>query len=438
MVAEDCAQEIQDLPIDVVQSAADKLYLYLHDLLYNPREATLNADEFCEPFTSLVQGLLYIGQCINESRALASELAEGNLSTSYRIASENEIASDLKSLQSTLVHISWQVGQVAKGDYSQHLSFAGAFSESINDMIAQLKEREEALRVEISINQQMATDARNTTLLLEGITRTIEEFIVVVGRSDYEWLYTNHEVSRVLHDQMSIGKFKEVLNSGIADYLYELDNAVPEDPLRDFVKIMGEDGSCCQFFSVVGYPITWLEHKAIVLILADITAEQQAQEKLKRTSNRGTLAAAHSRHYGMTSFKRCLRKRQHFTLALVSLDGLKLINDTLGYSVGDDFIFSAIETLSGFGEQALLSRMNGEEFMLLVRHETSEQVRAHLEEMRMNLTEGFTGGYDRSFSFGLIEVDESNELSAQMLLGIADENLYENKRNRKKERLGRS
>ncbi|MDR1358069.1 MAG: GGDEF domain-containing protein, partial [Coriobacteriales bacterium] len=245
-------------------------------------------------------------QCVNESRALANELARGNLDTTITISPGNDIASGLKNLQSTLKHISWQVKQVAKGDYHQKLSFAGSFSESINDMIEQLKERDQALHAEIEINQQVA------------------------------------------------------------------------------------------FYD--------------------------------------TLTSSYSRHYGMLTFERWLTEKQSFVVAFVDLDGLKYVNDTLGHTVGDEYILSTAQILTGFGDETIICRLGGDEFMLLIRGLSLEQSRESLEEMRERLAESFDGGYYRSFSYGLVEVDKDNTRSASLLLSIADECMYDDKRGRKKER----
>ncbi len=436
MEAEKSPQSMQNLPIGEVQFAVDALFSYLRDVLYNPKSAFLDPEKLAEPFRELAQGILFIGQSIDECRTLANELSRGNLDSSIKISQENDIARGLKNLQSTLKHISWQVGQVAKGDYNQKLSFAGAFSASINDMITQLREREEALHAEIEINQQLALDAHNTVLLLEGITKSIEELIIVVDRSTHEWLYTNHKPSRYLPGIESVGELEAVLNLRIDEY-----NSGPvsgkaqaEVPLQTIVELVGGDGSLSQFFSVTGYPITWMEHKSIVLILIDITDEQQQRKELEQVAYYDTLTATYSRHYGMLTFENWLEEKQVFVVAFVDMDGLKYVNDTLGHTAGDEYILATAHILLGFGGQSVVCRLGGDEFMLLIRNFSGQQARERLEVMRRELAGSFGGVYDRSFSFGVVEVGKDNAKSASLLLSIADESMYEDKRTRKKER----
>ena len=50
------------------------------------------------------------------------------------------IISNMKSLQSTLRHLTWQTQRIADGDYTQRVDFLGDFSESFNQMIDRLND----------------------------------------------------------------------------------------------------------------------------------------------------------------------------------------------------------------------------------------------------------------------------------------------------------
>lgn len=56
------------------------------------------------------------------------------------------MAGAAKELQANLKHLAWQANQVANGDYNQHVSFLGEFSDSFNRMVSQLSEREVRLK----------------------------------------------------------------------------------------------------------------------------------------------------------------------------------------------------------------------------------------------------------------------------------------------------
>lgn len=427
---------LDSMPVKEVQRAVDALFAYLRNILYSPKEAQLDINDLPEEFKQLGEGMLFIGACVNESRNLANDLAKGNLNSTQELSRDNEIASGLKNLHSTLKHISWQVKQVALGNYDQHLSFAGEFSEAINNMIAQLKERDDVMRSEIELNKQIAIQSRNTMLLLEGITKSIAEWIIVIDTTSFEWLYTNHGAANYLPNKESVEELKSILNYKIEDYNKQISQGTLKqgEPLQSLIELMGEDGSLSQFFSVMGYPLSWMESTSLVVILTDTTDEQHKRQQLERAAYYDELTHSYSRHYGMQQLERWVKEGQTFVIAFVDMDGLKYVNDTYGHAAGDEYILATSQKLSEFSNDVILCRLGGDEFMLLIRFVSSGMTILKLEQMRNELAQNFDGAYERSFSFGVVEVDHGDKRSASLLLSIADESMYEDKRKRKKER----
>lgn len=81
----------------------------------------------------------------NDAHDFIQSLAEGNLETPS--PPHNLLASPFKQLQANLLHLTWQTGQIAAGDYSQRVHFMGAFSTAFNSMVEALeaKRRTETL-----------------------------------------------------------------------------------------------------------------------------------------------------------------------------------------------------------------------------------------------------------------------------------------------------
>lgn len=72
------------------------------------------------------------------SQQFARSIAEGDLSQD--LALKGYTAGALKSLQSSLRHLTWQARQIAGGDLSQRVSFMGDFSDAFNVMVEHLSE----------------------------------------------------------------------------------------------------------------------------------------------------------------------------------------------------------------------------------------------------------------------------------------------------------
>jgi hypothetical protein len=75
----------------------------------------------------------------NDAYDFVMSLAEGNLEVSP--PPYNILASPFKQLQANLLHLTWQTGQIAAGDYSQRVYFMGAFSTAFNLMVEALEEK---------------------------------------------------------------------------------------------------------------------------------------------------------------------------------------------------------------------------------------------------------------------------------------------------------
>jgi len=131
-----------------VNNAVDTLFEYLGNVIYKPADAKLNVDELPENFRELGAGLQFFGECIMETCNLAKSLAKGELHTSVPPA-DNELAAPLKSLHASLRHLTWQAGEVAKGNYEQRVDFMGDFSLAFNKMIEQLKRQREFFIMQI-------------------------------------------------------------------------------------------------------------------------------------------------------------------------------------------------------------------------------------------------------------------------------------------------
>lgn len=121
------------------------LFEYLRSILYDAdiRQPDLSALD--EPFQKLGKGLQYLERSVRELKEYTAALSVGDLSHGYP-SSANPLCDNLKNIQANLNHLTWQAKQVAKGDYSQTVSYLGDFSKAFNTMTAQLREREEALK----------------------------------------------------------------------------------------------------------------------------------------------------------------------------------------------------------------------------------------------------------------------------------------------------
>lgn len=130
------------------------MFEYLRSILYDAVPHPLDAAALDEPYRKLGMGLQVLDGYVREMKAYSAALSRGNLSVEPP-ARDNLLCENLKNIHANLNHLTWQAKQVAKGDYSQTVSYLGEFSDAFNSMTAQLKERENAILEEAQ--QEQAT-----------------------------------------------------------------------------------------------------------------------------------------------------------------------------------------------------------------------------------------------------------------------------------------
>ncbi|KYZ75850.1 hypothetical protein AXX12_11685 [Anaerosporomusa subterranea] len=104
----------------------------------------------------------------------------------------------------------------------------------------------------------------------------------------------------------------------------------------------------------------------------------------------------------------------------IDLDDLKLINDTLGHSIGDEIIVKAGEYIvAGAGEHALVARIAGDEFMILLVGESDREKVAHIADTVVRqLSREYAIGESRvhmSGSIGIAFYPDDGDTAADVL-----------------------
>ena len=148
--------------------SARLLFDYLRDILYAESPQAPDMAEFSPAMHDLGLGLQYLQQAVEEMKEYSGALARGNLSVEPP-PRENFLCENLKNIHANLNHLTWQAQQVAKGDYSQSVTYMGQFSEAFNRMTDQLREREDVLVLEA--HQDALTGIGNRHFLRQALRK---------------------------------------------------------------------------------------------------------------------------------------------------------------------------------------------------------------------------------------------------------------------------
>ena len=406
---------------------AEALFDFLRNVIYKPKEAKLDIDSLEEDFKKLGQGLAYFAHCITQLSDFARALSNGDFNAETPPPS-NELAAPLKGMHASLMHLTWQAKQVAKGDYSQRVDFMGEFADAFNMMIEQLAERQEKLESEIKASQAHANSMQQSNILLSTLVDHIPQQLFVVSKKTHEIFLSN-----------SLG---EVETTRHPDYLktilkYLIDSGNDKSQRQVEIYLPATETHADRYLDVCTYAIEWHGIKSLALAIDDISDEKKQLNDLETHAHYDALTELYTRFYGMRIFNEWLEKRRRFVLAFMDMDSLKYINDKYGHADGDLYIVTVADCLRSIPGDNVACRLGGDEFMVLMPELSYEQALERAQAVQNQLGEDkylIGKDYTYSVSYGIVAVDENTTDDAATILSKADELMYKHKRERKKGR----
>jgi len=405
-----------------MDNVAEILYEYLRDVMYSPARAKLDVDALPGEFRELCHAMVYLANCIAETRAFAKSLSKGDLSC-MPPSPENELFSPLRSLQAMLKHLTWQTQQVAKGDYRQHVDYLGEFSAAFNSITKQLERLDVTLTSEVERSRQKTRSLDQSNDLFEIVTHASAQWVIITEKATGEWLFSNYPAMNILADEEFIPQLRRWISERISESDNELTGQVQE--------LVLSDSGVAQILSATMRPILWRERPSLAFVFTDVSAERSHLRELADTSYRDTLTRRYNRHFGMKTLEQWINECRSFTLSFVNIDNLKYVNDTYGQLEGDDYILSVTAVLRGFSPELLISRLGGDEFMLLAENWDEARTNAHLDALRTRLLKRNSAPdlkYFYSMSYGAVAVESNNKYTASELKSIVDSKMSEYQR----------
>ena len=158
--------------------------------------------------------------------------------------------------------------------------------------------------------------------------------------------------------------------------------------------------------------------------------------KLKRMAITDEMTGAFNRRYANVILQRELkiarRLSREFLVCGIDIDHLKQINDNYGHDAGDDLIKKVVDEIKlSIRETDYIFRMGGDEFLLVLPQTKMSEGQLLLARMHHKIHQKTIFGEPIDFSFGLAMFELDNECSIDELLRIADDIMYEQKKQKK-------
>lgn len=175
------------------------------------------------------------------------------------------------------------------------------------------------------------------------------------------------------------------------------------------------------------------ELRQIILALRNISARKALEEKLTFMSWHDSLTGLYNRGYWQRQLNEMeAAKTNPVGLLLCDVDGLKLVNDTMGHDAGDRMLIRLAEILTALCNNSdIVARIGGDEFAILLPNSDRERVLTLSKAAKQSIDDYNTENQPLplSVSIGIaVRVDPEEPMAA--LVKRADDRMYREKLNR--------
>lgn len=140
----------------------------------------------------------------------------------------------------------------------------------------------------------------------------------------------------------------------------------------------------------------------VVLVFSDFTEKKRQQDEIGYLSFHDQLTGLYNRRYYEEELARVDQERNYpISIILGDVNGLKLINDSLGHQMGDQLLVKVTEVIRRSSRaDDIIARLGGDEFVLILPRTTNEVAETLIHRIRENAILENISGIPISISFG--------------------------------------
>ena len=167
-----------------------------------------------------------------------------------------------------------------------------------------------------------------------------------------------------------------------------------------------------------------------LIMIRDMTDRILLERKLMNLAERDSLTGLYNRRKFEEKMKSCNgREMEQLVVVTFDINGLKLINDTIGHLCGDQVVMAAAGILDRiFGQKGILARIGGDEFAVIIEMCEEKEFEEMLSELKKEvvLYNSTMENHALSLAFGY-SYHKNGIANMEYLFQEADNNMYQNK-----------
>lgn len=178
-------------------------------------------------------------------------------------------------------------------------------------------------------------------------------------------------------------------------------------------------------FEVVAYSPRF---KQFATIISEVSERKRAEQEIRYLSYHDYLTGLHNRRFYEEELGRLdIPENLPITLIMADVNGLKLINDSFGHTMGDELLKKAARLITTVvPENSIVARLGGDEFIVILPQTDIFQAVDVINDLKAKTANDKIGAVDISISFGY-EIKEMEDQDIQEIYKRAEDDMYRHK-----------
>ena len=283
----------------------------------------------------------------------------------------------------------------------------------------------ERKKAEIALKENEEKYRLLYTAMSQGLA--LHEIITDEGGNpvDYVFLDVNESYTRILGvtREMCIGKRITEVMPNVEQYWIEIFGKV---------ALTGEPCYYENYLAATGgYYATYSyspKSRQFAVLVSDITEKKKYEENLQYLSYHDQLTGLYNRRFFEEELSRLDAKRNlPISLIMADINGLKIINDSFGHDVGDDYLIKLAEIIkSACRADEIIARLGGDEFVIILPNTSGQETASIVNRLKDTISKTKNGSFELSVSFGY-DTKEREEQPVSDVIANAENHMYTHK-----------